>query len=513
MLVPAEEAVDRWLSLVNPWWETGKLDEHYRRFGSPRLYLNAFLRLVRTDVRRSVVLMGPRRVGKTVMIHHTIARLLTDGVDPKHILYASVDAPVLTGLTLEELLSRFAAAHGHKFDKQTYAFFDEVQYHRDWERHLKALHDSYPRIRFVASGSAAAALRLKSRESGAGRFTDFLLPPYTFVEFFVTAHAGDLGLADLDQNRLEAALVEYVNFGGFPEAVHSEEVRQRFDRFVAEDIVDKVLLRDLPSLYGIDDPQDLKRFFVTLAYNTGQEVNLETLSGQSGTAKNTVRKYLEYLEAAFLIHRLPRVDQNARRFKRATHFKVYLTNPSMRAALFGPVMADDPTMGALAENALVSQFTQSDTIELIRYARWGKGEVDIVVIDPLRQKPFMAIEVKWSERFSADHPMVTPAFIQFVRDNKPEIRTIATRNFSGSREIEGVGEIQFVPTAIECFIVFTSFVVPFLNAGQRPRRIVPDDDVEPALDRARAVAVATKAMLDRLERAVSGAVADTKRRQ
>jgi predicted AAA+ superfamily ATPase len=81
-----------------------------------------------------------------------------------------------------------------------------------------------------------------------------------------------------------------------------------------------VLLRDLPSLYGISDTQELNRLFTTLAYNTGNEVSIDELSKDSGVAKNTLRKYLEYLEAAFLIHRLYRIDENARRFKRAMHF-------------------------------------------------------------------------------------------------------------------------------------------------------------------------------------------------
>ena len=67
---------------------------------------------------------------------------------------------------------------------------------------------------------------------------------------------------------------------------------------------------------------------------------MDELSKSSGVAKNTIRRYLEYLEAAFLIRRVYRVDQNAKRFKRAVTFKVYLANPSMRSALFGPVTGD-----------------------------------------------------------------------------------------------------------------------------------------------------------------------------
>ena len=72
-------------------------------------------------------------------------------------------------------------------------------------------------------------------------------------------------------------------------------------RVIGADIVEKVLLRDLPSLYGIQDVQEFNALFTTLAYNTAEEVSLENLSRSSGATKPTLRRYLEYLEAAFLI--------------------------------------------------------------------------------------------------------------------------------------------------------------------------------------------------------------------
>ncbi|MEB0141207.1 MULTISPECIES: DUF4143 domain-containing protein [unclassified Undibacterium] len=156
-------------------------------------------------------------------------------------------------------------------------------------------------------------------------------------------------------------------------------------------------MRDLPSLYGISDIQELNRLFTTLAYNTGREISLDTLSKNSNVAKNTIGRYLEYLEAAFLIKRIERIDQNAKRFKRAMSFKVYLTNPSMRAALFGPIDADSPDMGPLAETAIFSQWQHSDRTTLY-YAQWKNGEVDIVYLDETTQSPRWAVEVKWSDR-------------------------------------------------------------------------------------------------------------------
>lgn len=158
-----------------------------------------------------------------------------------------------------------------------------------------------------------------------------------------------------------------------------------------------MLLRDLPSLYGISDIQELSRLFTTLAYNTGLQVNIEGLSQSSGVAKNTVRRYFEYLEAAFLVRRVERIDQNAKRFKRAVHFKVYLANPSMRAALFGRLDTTSDTMGALAETAIYSQWQHSKSADL-HYARWSGGEVDMVLLAGADQRPLWVTEIKWSDR-------------------------------------------------------------------------------------------------------------------
>ena len=65
--------------------------------------------------------------------------------------------------------------------------------------------------------------------------------------------------------------------------------------------------------------------------------------------------YIEYLGAAFLIRRVERIDQNPKRFKRAMCFKFYLTNLSIRAALFGQLSADAEAMGATTETAIFSQ--------------------------------------------------------------------------------------------------------------------------------------------------------------
>lgn len=414
MLEIAKEDIISRLQFDNPWWEQGKDGKIVYENTTRRKYFTAFYqKIINFSVRRAIVLMGPRRVGKTVMVYHSVRELLNSGIEAKNILYLSLETPIYTGLTLEKILGYFQELFNHGRDAQLFIFFDEIQYLRNWEIHLKSLVDSFLDYRFVATGSAAAALRLKSNESGAGRFTDYILPPLTFAEYLmfigretelITAISANDPLqpykykySTSNIDVLNQEFVNYLNFGGYPEAVFSETIRQDPGQYIKSDIIDKVLLRDLPSLYGINDIQELNRLFTTLAYNSGNEVSLDALSKSSGVAKNTIKRYLEYLEAAFLIRRVERIDQNAKRFKRAMCFKVYLTNPSMRAALFGQLKADSEAMGAMTETAIFSQWQHSMTIQLY-YARWNSGEIDIVHLKPANQSPSWAVEVKWSDR-------------------------------------------------------------------------------------------------------------------
>jgi uncharacterized protein len=463
-----QEILDR-LKFDNPWWDGPGIDPFYREMPA-RAYLYPFEHLVReAGINRAVILMGPRRVGKTVLVHQTIQHLLENGIDGRAIMYVSLETPFYTGLALEKILNLFVALFGHGRNSRLFLFFDEVQYLKDWEIHLKSLVDSYRSYRFVATGSAAAALRLKSRESGAGRFTEFLLPPLTFAEYLafigkedeliqlVDPEGKDLSYGTSDIDSLNDEFLHYLNYGGYPEAIFSPGIQRDSSRFIKSDIIDKVLLRDLPSLYGINDIQELNRLFTTIAYNTGDEVSLDGLAQSSGVAKNTIRKYLEYLEAAFLIRRVHRIDRNARRFERATTFKVYLTNPSMRAALFGPVEKTSEAMGNLTETAIYAQwFHDTGVIDHIHYARWKEGEVDIVFCDRVTQKPDWMVEVKWSDR-PFDNPGELTALVDFVLKNglggaKGNDPLVTTLSQSGTRIVQGL-TVRFLPSSLYCYSV------------------------------------------------------------
>ena len=255
--------------------------------------------------------------------------------------------------------------------------------------------------------------------------------------------------------------LNYINFGGYPEVIFSEKIQADPGRYIRSDIVDKVLLRDLPGLYGIQDVQELNRFFATLAYNSGNEVSLETLSKNSNIQKNLLNKYLEYLEAAFLIKVVHRIDDTAKKFRRATFYKTYLTNPNLRTALFAPIKElTDDAMGNMVETAIYAQWFHRDWFKP-RYARWTvgrfQGEVDMVGLDDIQFKPKWAMEIKWSNRYF-QKPAELESLLHFCKKNNLTSAIVTTIDKEGSINYDGI-TLHFFPAAIYTYLVGANTLV------------------------------------------------------
>ena len=458
------------LRVDNPWWTENEIASYYANM-HPRLYLDIFYPLVtEAEIRRAIILMGPRRVGKTVMLYHTIQRLIADGVSPQNIIYISVETPIYNKILLEQLFNLAKQALGKSDSKEHfYVFFDEIQYLKDWEVNLKSLVDTYHNVKFVASGSAAAELKKRSDESGAGRFTDFHLPPLTFYEYvhlkdyaqlmlpmeIEWANGNITGNTTIDISKLNKLFIDYINYGGYPEVVFSQRIQENPGQFIRHDIVDKVLLRDLPSLYGITDVQELNSLFTMIAYHSGAQFSYEGLSKDSGVKKDTLRKYIQYLEAAFLVKKIRRSDDTAKEYRREMLFKLYLTNPSLRCALFQPIDENDEVIGNMVETAIYAQWIPRNAN--IAYANWNegnmkKGEVDIVGINEAKQKPQWAVEVKWSNKPFVNPSSELKSLETFMKTNGLTHAIVTSITEMGKKEMP-YGILQFMPAACYAYTV------------------------------------------------------------
>lgn len=455
--------IDR-LQYENPWWVDGKTEEEYCS-KKRRLYFSLFFPLVEeTDVKRALILMGPRRVGKTVMMHHAVQNLLDKGINPRKICFINIENPIYNNIPLDNLFDYARKATNETKPEGWYVFIDEIQYLKNWEVYLKILVDDFPKSKFIVSGSAGAALKMKSTESGTGRFTDFKLPPLTFNEYIDLKDFNNLLIpselewgknrvdffSTINIKELNKHFIDYINFGGYPEVIFSEKIQSNPGRYIRSDIIDKVLLRDLPSLYGIKDVQELNSLFTTLAYNTGKEVSLDSLNNSSHVEKYLIKKYLTYLEASFLIKIVKRIDEAGKRFKRENYYKIYLTNPSLRSALFSPITATDDLIGDMVETAIYSQWQHRESF-IPYYARWKRGEVDMVSLDDKKLKPIWAVEIKWSNRFY-ENPGDLKSLVYFCKKNKLNSALITTIDKEGVKVEDGI-KLYYIPASVYAYVV------------------------------------------------------------
>ena len=302
-----------------------------------------------------------------------------------------------------------------------YYFFDEIQYSDSWDLWLKTLYDSNPQCRAVATGSASPVLADKASESGVGRWSVISIPTLSFYEYctLLNLEAPELApdikpslLRELSRQEqtmtfeklspLNRFFNHYLAAGGFPELALSRD-EYYAQRVLRDDVVDKVLKRDIPALYNIRSITDLEKIFLYLCYNSSNIISMEAISRElSGVSRPTVEKYIQYLESANLIYVSNPIDIRGKKILKSQP-KIYIADAAIRNAV---IMQDDlftnPTeMGIMVETAIykhVRAFYYRLTTNVGYFRNSSKdNEIDVVVDYPGSR---ILIEVKYREQYS-----------------------------------------------------------------------------------------------------------------
>lgn len=417
MAITTKEGILKVLTAYNPWWKTGavnpKLTKTYKRFA----FYEAMKRLKQENLRRTVVLTGTRRVGKTTIQYQMIETLLKNGVAPQKIVFLSMDHPMLKLSALNDILDCY---HENIYAEQdVYYFFDEIQYAQDWDKWLKTIYDMQPDTNVVATGSASPALIKGNQESGAGRWSVIQVPTMSFYEYceLLEVEKPELpkrfkmtSMASITQQERMAVMLQlskvqnhfnrYLLVGGFPELALADNdlLAQQIMR---EDVVDKVLKRDLPSLYNIRNATELERIFLYLCNVSSEIVSIETIAKElSGVSRPTVENYIRYLESANLVYQSWPIDMDGKKILKARP-KIYIADAAIRnAVLMDDSVLTDPTeMGKIVETAVYKHvaafyYQKATSVGYYRGGRKNK-EIDVVVEYPNISK--ILIEVKYRE--------------------------------------------------------------------------------------------------------------------
>lgn len=399
----------------NPWWAGKPLAVPvFRRLA----YAACLTYLNNPALRRAVLLSGPRRVGKTTVLQQLALGEIERKGEARSIFYVSLDHPILKLMPIGEILALYHA-HVHPEGRPALLLLDEVQYSREWETEIKLLVDHRPELRIVATGSASVVHREKIAESGVGRWVTVPVPTLSFYEF--VRIRGEEPPALLDRLRpkdlfsldgaelagvasalrpLLPSFQRYLLVGGFPETARQDDV-DLCQRLLREDVVERVLKRDMTALFGVRNINDLEKLFIYLCLHTGGILAHQAVATALEAPKTTVSNHLELLERANLIYSLPPARLGGKQVLRARN-KYYLVDAALRNAVLlrgEEVLANPEEMGTIVETTVLRHlyaYYYRDTPEIV-YWRDAKTdrEVDIIVRSPAYVLPF---EVKYRER-------------------------------------------------------------------------------------------------------------------
>lgn len=418
MAITTQERILKILRSYNSWWVSGAVNPGfcptYKRFS----YYEAMKRLQETQVRRTVVLTGARRVGKTTIQFQMIDALLRQGIAPHRIVFVSMDHPMLKLAGVDEILECY---HGNICaDQDAYYFFDEIQYAEDWAQWLKTLYDTQPTTKIVATGSASPALVRGSTESGAGRWSVIQVPTLSFYEYCALIGVPDLqleptlkpsALLGMDQwqrgqvmSKIAAVqnhFIRYLQVGGFPELALAKNDLLA-EQVMREDVVDKVLKRDLPALYKIRNVTELERIFLYLCSVSSEVVAIDAVAKElNGVSRPTVQNYIDYLESANLIYQSYPVDLAGKKVLKASP-KIYIADAAIRNAVLmdSDLLTNPVEMGKMVETAVYKHiaafyYQKATRVGYYRGGRKNK-EIDIVVEYPHIRD--IMVEVKYREQ-------------------------------------------------------------------------------------------------------------------
>lgn len=400
------------LSTMNPWWQTGVV---------PKTQLKEFKRngyftckkALDSDLRRNVVMSGARRTGKTTIMYQLISELLEKGVKPQNILFFTFDHPVIRMTGLDSLLSIYHNSISN--DEKFWLFIDEVQFDKNWTHYLKMAYDMNPLMHVVATGSASAVVEDNVRESGAGRWTIIKIPPLSFYEYCeikgVSKKIEDIDvfkiheLTKQEQTRiilalkdLQVHLMRYLQMGGFPELVNTEDLAYA-QKLLREDVMERAIKHDLPAAYEIRSIDELEKVFIYLCYNSSSIINIETMCKEfDRVSKPTIEKYIKYLKNANLIIISKQLNISGKKVLKSKN-KIYVADSGIRGAvvLGADIYTKDEELGYALETAVYKHvndyFTAQNSLYEVGYVRDNNGaEIDIAV--QYASNPIQYVEAK-----------------------------------------------------------------------------------------------------------------------
>ncbi len=307
---------------------------------------------------KAILLFGPRQSGKSTLMQEVLK-------DQDYLYLNGDDADVREILT-NTTATKLKAVIGNK----KIVFIDEAQRIQNIGLTLKLFTDQIKEVQILATGSSAFELSNQVNEPLTGRKYEFMLYPLSFSE--MVAYHGLIQEKRLIDHRLI--------YGYYPDIVTNTSEENRLLKLLAN----SYLYKDLLMLEQIKKPIILEKLLKALALQIGSEISLQELAQTVGADGKTVDKYIDLLEKAFVVFRLPALNRNVRNeIKKGK--KIYFYDCGIRNAVINNFKSIDSRTdaGTLWENYIIAErmkFLHYQNIDAKQYF-WRttqQQEIDLV---------------------------------------------------------------------------------------------------------------------------------------
>lgn len=351
------------------------------------------IRRIKEEIRESltffpvVSIVGPRQVGKTTLAK----QIMSESTKPT--LY--LDLEIQSDLFKLNDAELFLSSHSDHL-----IVIDEVQYKKELYPLIRGLVDQQREpARFLLLGSASPELIRHSSESLAGRVAYHQLYPFDMTEIPETVSQTELWVK-----------------GGFPNMIFS--TKTDLSRRWMESFVSTYLNRDLLQLGLNASPNTIRNLWTMMAHLNGQLFNATTLGNSLGVSTPTVKRYVDFLEEAFLLKSLHPFHWNiSKRLVKSP--KIFLTDTGILHHLSGVpdfvALSGNPIIGSSWESFVFNQVSalKSSYTEVYFYRTHQGSEVDLVFTRGLNV--VATAEIKYS-----NSPQLTKGnFLAFEDLNAP----------------------------------------------------------------------------------------------
>lgn len=334
-----------------------------------------------------VVLLGPRRVGKTVLIQQILKK-----ISEPYLLLHGEDQDVR-----RQLEYRSTQRYKNIIGGKSLLIIDEAQKIPEIGNVLKLMVDTIAGIKILATGSSAFDLEKFTGEPLTGR-------KHTFYLF---------GLSEKELNQRENIFEKEANlrnrlvYGNYPELIHLEDLQER--KAYLNELIKSYLLKDILEFDLIRNSEKILQLLRLIAYQIGSEVSFTELGKQLGISKNTVERYLDLLSKVYIIHSVGAWSRNLRK-EIVKGRKWYFFDNGIRNALIGDMkpIENRNDVGLLWENYIISERIKYQQYEKMLVYNYFWRTYDQQEIDWIedREGKLHAYEFKWNPNKKAKLPNI-----------------------------------------------------------------------------------------------------------